>query len=263
MLVLFALLIGPVNFILVKKLGRPSLLLVSVPAIALITSLGLVAYGVLSQGLDVKVVTRSFTLLDQRLHRASTVELRNLFAGGSPGPGMRPAEGSTCFVNGMHDWRDELLAIDQSDGTLLGADYLPVRRPVSHALLSDGAARGRLEVAVDGGELTITNGLGARVETLLLRAADGGYLRLLQPLEDGARARLAPFSPPTDAEFFSAVKAIRAALLGEAEDALPPGTYLARLEASPFTDDCGLELVTRSGEHHVLGVLEREVEAWR
>ena len=36
---------------------------------------------------------------------------------------------------------------------------------------------------------------------------------------------------------------------------LPPGTYLARVDSNPFTDDCGLELNEKAGKHAVFGIL--------
>lgn len=263
MLVLFALLIGPVNFIAVKRLGRSSLLLVTVPVIALVASLGLLAYGVLHQGLAVKAVTKSYTLLDERMRRASTIELRNLFAGGSPGPGLRPDEGSTCFLNTLGYDEDQQVAIDLTGGTLLAADFLPVRQPVAHVLHSDGAARARLEVARADDGLVVTNGLGARVEELLVRSPEGVMYRLVQPLDDGGRASLLPFAEASDPDFLASSIARCSVILGTPHDVMPPGTYLATLADSPFVDDCGLDVRVIAGEHFVLGVLALDAEGWR
>jgi hypothetical protein len=48
-----------------------------------------------------------------------------------------------------------------------------------------------------------------------------------------------------------------------APEAIPPGCYLARLAASPFRDDCGVEMNELAGGHVVLGVLPLEPESWR
>ncbi len=84
-LILFAILIGPVNFVLVKRTKKPALLLITIPAIAFGAAILLLLFGVLSQGLDIKIATKSLSVLDQREHRASSSEVRMVFAGLSPG----------------------------------------------------------------------------------------------------------------------------------------------------------------------------------
>lgn len=265
LLVLFALVIGPLNFLLVKRLGRPVLLLLTVPAIALASALLLFGYGIAVQGLDVAVTRLTATVLDQRAHRASTAEVRRLFAGLSPGPGLRPAatsavlvaraEGDTIFQRGL----DELFLLEQDDaGALYGADYLPVRRPVVQTLLGDAPARARLDVARRGGELEVTNALGAPIHALVLRAADGSWHGASAAIAEGASALLATI-PALEAE--SRASRAPAQLLGLDDFELPRGTYFAELERSPFTDDCGMEVVEREGRHLLFGVLDEGGDA--
>ena len=54
-------------------------------AISIISSIGILTYGVLHQGIDIKAASRSLTILDQRNHNATTVEQRTTFVGLSPG----------------------------------------------------------------------------------------------------------------------------------------------------------------------------------
>jgi hypothetical protein len=259
-LVLFALLIGPVNSILVKRTGRPVLLLISVPGIALVCGFLLVGYGVLAQGLDVKVVRHTYALLDQRLRRASAADAMVLFAGMSPGPGLRPGPGTSVYVErsraSRRRWRfQQSFRMDLSDGMLLAEDYLPVRQTSPVWALTDDTARGRVQVAQRDGGLELTNALGAGIEALVLRAADGGWYRLEAPLAEGGRAPLAPCSYITGSnESAPAVSAVFAA--GPSE--LPPGCYAATLTGTPFADDCGIELNELAGRHLLVGVLEEE-----
>jgi hypothetical protein len=60
---LFAVVIGPVNYLLLGRIHRLYLLLVTVPAGAAVVTLGLFAYAILSDGLGVKARIRSYTLL--------------------------------------------------------------------------------------------------------------------------------------------------------------------------------------------------------
>ena len=85
LLLLFALVIGPLNFYAVKRAGRPVLLLLTIPAVALLASLGFLGYGILYQGLDVKALVgelRARCSTSARSSRSSTVEKRSA---GTPG----------------------------------------------------------------------------------------------------------------------------------------------------------------------------------
>jgi hypothetical protein len=98
LLVVFALVIGPLNFVLVARTKRPVLLLVTIPAIALIAALAVLAFGIASQGLGVDVASRSLAWLDQREHRSMASELRAVFAGLAPARGLEPGPGSSVHA---------------------------------------------------------------------------------------------------------------------------------------------------------------------
>ena len=265
LLIAFAILIGPVNFILVKKSGRPVLLLLTIPALALVTSLLLFGYAVFWQGLDVKTASHSYTVLDQRARRSATAEARMIYAGMAPGEGLRPAAGTVCHAaipkpEGFRRQPEFVLHVELGEETLLSADYLPSRKAVNQVLLSDRAARARLEVEAAGEKLAVTNGLGARIDELLLRDREGGCHRLAAPLEPGARAELEPV-PATQAIAQARLMWALNPVGGQFE--LLPASYVAHLAQAAFTDDCGIDTNELAGRHRVLGVLDLAEEAWR
>ena len=100
-LLIFVVLVGPVNFMVAKRRGKPMLLLFTIPAISLFTFLSFLGIALSYQGLDIKIATYSLTVLDQRTHRASTVGHRSMFAGfcwetaSSPASGPRSSRSST------------------------------------------------------------------------------------------------------------------------------------------------------------------------
>lgn len=259
LLLLFAILIGPVNFWLVKRSGRPVLLLVSIPAIAFTTAVVLVAIGVLHQGLDVKSAARTFALLDQRTHRVSSAELRSLFCGLQPAAGLRPTAGTSCFAEvPPRDSRRTVgnLRVDHSEGLLLAGDYLPARRVVEQTLLVDRAARPRLAVRPAGSALEVDNALGVGIEALVLRDEDGDWWRAPSAIADGGTATLEPLEP-----------AVGDGLAHELwQDARPPelpvlpeGAYVAAIDAAFARDDCGVAGRELFGTHRLLGILGDEI----
>ena len=270
LLMLFGVVIGPLNFLWIARKRRPVLLLITIPAIALVTTLALLTYGIYFQGLDVKTASQSMTVLDERLHRSACVERRLLYAGMSPGEGLRPEAGTSVHVHrpsalGAFTPLDrQFLRLEQDPALVLGGDYLPTRVPVFHVLQSERAARGRLEVRrVDGG-LSVRNGLGARIEALSARDDRGQWFASSGPIDAGASATLTPTEPPSS----NALLAEPAELLWKcgrraSEGSIPVASYLARLERSPFRDDCGIETTEIVGDHRVLGVWDLQSEAWR
>ncbi|NUP97137.1 MAG: hypothetical protein HUU28_13340 [Planctomycetaceae bacterium] len=261
----FALLIGPANFVWVRARKRPVLLLITIPLIALVSSLGLLGYGVLVQGLDIKVASATVSLLDSRLHRSASIEKRIVFAGLSP-DGLRPDPGTSVHpvpsnVSAMGPQRLQL-SIERSPELLLGGDFIPARTSVMQVLLNERAARGRLEIARAPEGLKVTNSLGTRLERVVARDAAGAWYVLSQPLEQGQSAVLdAADESNLGLMLEQPFRVVRAG--STLTPALPPACFVARTSSAPFRDDCGLELNEIQGTHALFGVWGLDEEAWR
>ncbi len=257
-LLLFAILVGPVNLILVRRSRRPALLLITIPAIALVFSVGLFAYGAVAQGLDVRAASHSRTVLDQRTHNAATVEKRLTFAGLSVGAGLRPGPGVTCLRKNeagyrWHDQREYVIELD--DGVLFADGWLPVRTPTDHTFLIDRAARGRIEIAREADGWTASNGLDAPVRALVLRDARGDLHRFQGPIAPGRKAQADPTGP--DGPEVARWRALRPLPCPLADgEWLPAGSWCAELESSPFVDACGIDYREVISQHTVLGILD-------
>jgi hypothetical protein len=143
---------------------------------------------------------------------------------------------------------------------VLSGGWLPSRLPFTHQTLTERAERGRLELARDGGALAATNALGTRIQDLLVRDPDGAYWTLAAPLEPAARARLEPLAAE-DADARGV--ALQLGKLAPGLTALPVACYVASLERSPFTDDCGVRGEEVVSNHCVLGVLAADAKEWR
>ena len=252
LLILFAILIGPVNFILVKRSGRPTLLLVTVPGIALAASLLLVVYATFAQGLSVRSASSTWTVLDQRGALAMTREVRAIYAGVSPGAGLRPQAGTTVMPSVARDMQAAYAtnrSIDLRDGVLLAGDHLRVRVEQEQRLQTERTSRARLDVRVENGRVVVTNGLGAPVRDIWVKLEDGTVHSHSNWLAEGASA--SP-TPVTMAE--TPTLGLQLGQRGS-PTALPRGTWMGHLERSPFSDDCGLELEELASSHQVLGIL--------
>lgn len=257
-LVLFAIVIGPVNLWFVRRTKRPVLLLVTVPAIALVFSLSIFAYGALAQGLDTRATSLSVTWLDQRAHVASTNEFRTVFAGMPVRGGWRPGPGAACFA---HSDRSQgvpsaRLVLDFREGLDYGGDFLPVRREARAAFVVDRAARARLVVTRGADGLAVENGLGEELLALVVRTSDGAYHVADAALATGARRALRTVTPEEADAAAARAREAPTELTNVASFA--PGTYFARLARSPFTDACGVEYDVETGTALLFGVFEEE-----
>lgn len=258
LLLLFGLLVGPLNIWFVRRAKKPALLLVTVPALSLLFSLGLFVYGALAQGLDARVARATFTLLDQRSHRSSTAEVRQFFVGLASADGLRPGPGASVWSEPASDViplaRSGAGTLDFGSTLTLSGGYLPVRTPTRQTVLVDRASRVRLDVRREGAGWVVQNGLGTRIESLLVRVADGETWRALA-IEPGGRATLEPAS---DASLDEVTESVLPRAPADARAGLPLATYAAWLAACPFGDDLGVEMREVEGRHALVGVLDPE-----
>jgi len=258
LLVVFALVMGPVNFWWVKRSRKPMLLLVTVPAISIVTSVGLALFGIFSQGLDIKASTRSYTFLDQPNRTATTAEVRRLFAGSSPGAGLRPEAGTMVFPAQGEDEsgfrRGQIFTQDLTQGRVLGGDYIPVRKPTMQLILSDRSTRLRLDVTALGEQVEVANALGGTVERLMLRDLIGEYHQLNGTLAAGSTQRLVANVDLAQRKTWDMVHGNYWAGDLERQHFLPRGAFIAEVRADGLRDDCGVEVNELQGSHFVFGV---------
>ena len=254
LMIVFALVVGPVNLIWTRRRGKPVALLFTIPGVALVGAVLALGYGFLGQGISIRTHADTVALLDQRSGLVAGAEVRALFAGLAPGKGLVPGQGTGVFPWGVdlmnrHEARYD---IRHGQETSLRAGYLPSRLMVRQALLTSRGSKLRLEVDATDGGCAIENGLGVDVEELVVHAVDGDWFRLAGVVEAGGSARLEPLPGPPPA---GSPEADLTTFHPDELAVLPRGTWAARTSTPAFRDDCGLELVEVGGSHHLLGIL--------
>ncbi|MBL8861434.1 MAG: hypothetical protein JNK02_05425 [Planctomycetes bacterium] len=260
LLVLFALLVGPVNLILVRRSRRPALLLLTIPGLALLFALGLVGYGIVAQGLDIRATSSTVGVLDQRARQGSIEERRQLFAGLATGPGLVPGPGTAVLRVDRAGWdfRDRReYRIEHGEVVALGGSWLPVRTSTPLRVTTDRAARGRVELARASDGWLATNGLESQILFLVYRDPEGELHAFPGPIELGGTAASRP-ATTRDADVASLFQARVLARDVLVDGPLPRGAWLARLARSPLVDPLGLDYEEVRGDHVLLGVLDLE-----
>ena len=172
LMTLFTIVIGPLNYILLRRRKRTYLLLLTIPVIAFVTSLTLFLYSTLAYGFSVASRSRSLTVLDQRINTAVSLGRVSLFAGMAPSEGLTfspdtavfpmwaPLQfGQSQFESGRVVWGENQ---ELKDG------WLRSRTRTQFVTVQHRTERGRLEIeTASGGKLTISNGLAWDIDAIL------------------------------------------------------------------------------------------------
>jgi hypothetical protein len=190
---LFAILIGPVNYWLLRRWGRLNLLLITVPASALLFTATLLGYAFVHDGLGVRCRVRSFTELDQRRGEAVCWSRLSYYAGLSPSRGMTfpgdvavyplrlPTESQRGRIANRPVREMQWFAADTADGLPdqhFLSHWLPARVPTQFVTARARRTTARLKVTLPaGGTPQVENRLGTRIVSLVLTDEAGKYFQ--------------------------------------------------------------------------------------
>ncbi len=205
----FVVLIGPVNYWLLRRYERLHLFLFTVPLAALIATGGLLGYALMADGLESRLRSRSLTILDQRAARAVSSARLSYYVGFTPATGLAfpretvvtPLELEPAYYLAGNARR----RIDWDSEQHLTRGWLPARTPMQ--LVTDRAYHSQrtleLFAAQSGGNAQVTNNLGVHIHKLIVcddvgelysaagvPVANNGPLKALSTDEDKTEARL-------------------------------------------------------------------------
>lgn len=250
-LIVFSLLIGPVNHIMLRRRRQQSLIVATTPLIALIFIVLLTGYVVAVEGFGVRARAATFTLLDETSNQAATHANVSMYAAGlAPSGGMRFSRDVAVFptdVTGMVRSGD--LHLDVSEAQRFSGGLLDARTPSNFETIEVRSARERLTFRRDGSQLSVANGLGGTISKLRYRRGDTFYT-LTGPLAPGAAGPLRQ-ATGVAAEMLPAEAALSHFRYAAADQ--PDGSYLAVLERSPFWQSGVAGIDERDSFHLVLG----------
>jgi hypothetical protein len=251
-LIVFSLLIGPVNYWFLWRKRQQALLVLTTPVISAIFIVLLAGYVLAGEGLGVRGRAVTFTMLDEVRKQAATRASMSLYAAGmTPSGGLRFARDEAVFPIGPEGTGSrERMILDLTDSQRFSAGVIQARSPTNLEEIGFRPARERLSFTGEAGGLSVVNGLGATVSVLLYRHG-GKVYSLGGALGPGAKGILkngalgAADMVPTDLPLSS-----RFLHLFEHQ---PDGSYLAVLEHSPFWNPGVSNVVERGSFHVVIG----------
>ncbi len=182
LITLFVIVIGPLNYWLLKRSHRVHLMVVTVPAAAAVVTLTLFSYALLSDGFDTTVRVRSYTQLDQRTGEAVCWARLSYYSGLAPHGGLTMPSDIAVYpiAPGWYDAGDlspvsahrELVWDGRAARLTVG--WLASRTPTQFLTVRARRSPAQLELTRRGDGLKATNQLGARILYVLVVDDEGG-----------------------------------------------------------------------------------------
>jgi len=251
-LILFSVLIGPVNYLFLWRKGQQVLLVLTVPLISGLFIAVLAGYAVAGEGFGIRARAATFTILDQVTKQAATRASVSLYAAGmAPAGGMRFPRDMAVYpigTGGAANRQEQ--SLDLTDLQRFSAGIIQARLPSNFEEIGFRPARERLSFTRDGDRVSVINGLGATVTHLFYR--DGAKMHTLGgPLRAGEKGILQTGHENDPEVFLSAL--LSPQKLHDVINNQADGSYLAVLERSPFWEPGLSKIDERGSLHLVLG----------
>ena len=250
LLTLFAVLIGPVNHIVLRRRQQQALIVLTTPLIAAVFIVLLGGYVVAIEGFGIRGRILSLTLLDQEKSQAVTRATVSLYAAGrAPSGGLRFPRDVAVFPTPVDGAPPVGEMLDLSEVQQFSSGLLMARSPSNFETIAFRPARERLSFTVENGRVRVSNGLGATVSRLRFRDRGRSY-SLAASLQPGAASLLQETS--TSARELLSSDSVMARFDSVVTN-LADSSYLAVVDRTPFWSAGPVDIEERGSFHLVLG----------
>jgi hypothetical protein len=264
-MLVFVLLIGPINIYWLSRTNRRLWLLWTVPVFSLFTTGALFAFMAASEGWHAHVRGSGTTVLDELSQRATTIGWLGYY---SPTTSRAlhfsfDTELSPHLESEGRHYRDNTsraLTIDWTNDQHLDSGWLSAKVPLHFLVRRSEKRLERLPARREGDDIIVVNGLKADIKTLKLADKDGAIFSG-ENITAGAEGRLRRTNDKVEKstslhEKFSGSWVNLARELQTSDETLRAGTYIAALGDSPFLEQGLRETQSRKMEGVVYGILK-------
>ena len=176
-ILVFVLAIGPVNYFLLRRTNRLSWMLMTVPAGALLATLGLLVYALITDGIGARYRVRSITHIDQRAGLAATWARQVYYAGIAPSGGLTfPTDAVVHPIvqSPNYEFPASQRQVNWQDRQQrLTGGHMQSRVMSQFMVLRSRESPLGIDVHNQADRVSITNRLGARIRDIYLVAEDG------------------------------------------------------------------------------------------
>jgi hypothetical protein len=267
LMLLFALAIGPINFLVLARKKRRIWMLWTTPAISLVTCLAVFGYMLLSEGWQGRVRTETLTLLDEETHRATTIGWTAVYSPLTPSDGLHFSYDTEVAPQRVEQWRRggvRSCTLDWSRDQHFASGWVEARVPAHFQVRRSEMRRERVLIhREEDGTLSMVNGLRAAIRRFVY-LDEKGLLHTAEHIAAGAPAILTP----KNREAVPKIETMRSVFLSSSwpssiqnvattpQRSLRPRSYMAEVDDSPFLDDALRNAKTRKCHAVVVGLLK-------
>jgi len=192
LITLFVIVIGPVNYLSLRAMGRLNLLIFTVPTGAISITLFLMVYALLSDGVTTRTRIRSVSLLDQVHGQGVTWSRQSYYSVLASTSGLTFPTDTAIYEYEQHPGLDHSghKMIEWSDaGQNLRGGYFRSRVTHQFLVVRPFESKRQLSVTESSAGLKVENKLGSRVKYLIATDSNGKQF-FGQDLADTASAQL-------------------------------------------------------------------------
>jgi hypothetical protein len=176
LITLFAVLIGPINYFVLRKRGQLFYLIATVPAMALVTTVLLLSYAFFSDGFALRARVRSLTVLDQLRGESVSWSRVSYYAGVAPSGGLRFSTDTAVYRIQPPGGPNANRTLDWTDGQRMPTGWLRSRTPTQLLTVHYRQGSEQLSIATSTtGAARVTNQLGAALRYLAVADESGEY----------------------------------------------------------------------------------------
>jgi hypothetical protein len=266
LMVLFTVVIGPLNIYLLSVWKRRIWLLWTVPVIAATTCAMVFGFMIVAEGWQGRSRVAGFTILDEKEKRATTLGHSAYYSPLTPGEGLHYSQETEVTMLGVDNpsATPSACSLDWTKDQHLSRGWVTARVPAHFQLkASQQTVTQRLSLARDDkGSLAVTNGLGVHIKKLWLVDQDG-KLSSADAVPAGATVTLTPTGNKVAARAKTPLRSLYQknewGNLGEVasapENYLTPRSYLAVVESSPFLEQGLVGAQQRQADSYILGLM--------
>ena len=193
LMVLFAVAIGPINLIVLARKKRRIWMLWTAPVISVITCLAVFTYATFAEGWNRHARTEGLTILDERVHRATTIGWTAFYSALTPSEGLHFGYETELTPLAHSMTTNVARTVDWTHDQHLASGWVTARVPAHFMVRKSETRRERVTVRRGADtDLRIVNGLGADINQFWLADKDGTIFSATN-IPAGTEAALTPF----------------------------------------------------------------------
>ena len=180
LITLFAIVIGPVNYWLLKRMHRIQLMVITVPATAALVTAALFAYALIADGLETRVRSKSVTLINQKTGDATCWSRTTYYAGVSPWSGLKFSKDTAVYpIQSRGRTSNEVTpTLDmtwEGDQQHFSSRWLPARNPTQLLSIRSRTTSAKVSINEQPNQLAFGNGLGTHIQEILAINTQGQF----------------------------------------------------------------------------------------